>query len=137
MAGAPDPLTPTRQDDAVAGGLSAASGLGRIAIGLGLALAPDLALRALGFGRPSPATVAVSRLAGGRDVVLGALTLAALGDRDRLRSANIACAAVDAGDALTFAVALGDDRTREASLRGLAAAVPAALGGAWLAWRLR
>jgi hypothetical protein len=137
MSGAADPLIHRLQDDAVAGGFSAVSGVGRIAIGVGLAFAPDRALRTLGFAQPSPATVAVSRLAGGRDIVLGALTIAALGDRDRLRGANIACAAVDAGDALTFAAAAGNAGTRQAALRGLGAAVPAALAGAWVAWRLR
>lgn len=135
MAGAPDPLTHWRDGDGLAAGISAVSGVGRLAIGLALAFAPEPALRTLGF-EPSPATIAVSRLAGGRDIVLGALTLAALGDRERLRTASVATAAVDTGDALTFAASLGDPATRPAAIRGLGAAVPAAVGGAWLAWRL-
>lgn len=111
-------------------------GAGRIAIGVGLALAPRQALRALGFPDPSAATIAVSRLAGGRDVVVGALILAALDDPRRLREASLAAAAVDAGDTLTFASSLEDDELRQAALRGLAAAVPATLAGIWVASRL-
>lgn len=114
------------------------SALGRIAIGAGLALVPHRALRALGFDRPGPELVAVARLAGGRDIVLGAVTVAALGDARRLRAASLANAAVDAGDAATFAAALagGDPAVRTAGLRGIAAAVPATLGGLWVAGRL-
>lgn len=119
--------------------LALASGLGRLAIGAGLAVAPRAALAALGFRDPGPSTVAVARIAGGRDIALGAATLLALGDGERLRAASIANAAVDAGDTLTFAAALAarDDEVRDAALRGVAAAVPAALAGAWVALRLR
>lgn len=128
-------LNPTRPD--IIRAVSAASGLGRIAIGIGLALAPRLALRTLGFGEPSGETIVVSRLAGGRDIVVGALTIAALDDPRRLQRASLASAAVDAGDALTFVAALGEDGTRQAALRGLGAAVPATVAGLWVAWRLR
>jgi hypothetical protein len=119
--------------------LALASGLGRLAIGAGLAVAPGAALAALGFREHGPSTVAVARIAGGRDIALGAATLLALGDAERLRLASIANAAVDAGDTLTFAAALAarDDEVRGGALRGVAAAVPAALAGAWVALRLR
>jgi hypothetical protein len=136
MAAAADPLTHWREVDGLAAGFAGVSGLGRIAIGVGLAAAPQLALRTLGFRRPSSTTVAVSRLAGGRDLVLGALTLAAMGDRERLRTATLAAAAVDGGDALTFAACLGDSETRRAAMRGLSAAVPATVAGLWAARRL-
>jgi hypothetical protein len=114
------------------------SGLGRMAIGAALALAPERALSALGFTDVSPTAVAASRLAGGRDLVLGAVMMAAIDDPDRLRAASIANAAVDAGDAATFAAALAhDDGLRTAALRGLAAAVPATIAGLWVAVRLR
>jgi hypothetical protein len=132
MAGIPKSSTDARTPG-LPRAVSAATALGRLAIGVGLAFAPGLALRTLGFTKPSPQLVAVSRLAGGRDIVLGAVTLAALDDPPRLRGAVFANAAVDAGDALTFAVALRDGDTRQAALRGLAAAVPAALTGLWLA----
>jgi hypothetical protein len=116
-------------------GWSVASGLGRVAIGLGLLAAPERAARALGFEDVNPATVAVSRVAGVRDFVLGVATLAALEDRDRLRAATLANAVADAGDTLAFAGSLRTPERRAATL-GLAAAAPAALAGIWIAWRL-
>jgi hypothetical protein len=135
MAGA-DPPT-TRPDDGAFRLVSAGLAAGRIVIGIALAIAPRAALRALGFARPTATAVAVSRLAGGRDIVLGVAAAAAVDNPERLRAATLANAAVDAGDALTFAASLDDAETRRAALRGLAAAVPAALAGAWVAWRLR
>ncbi len=118
--------------------LTLVSGLGRMAIGAALALAPERALSALGFRDLSATAIAASRLAGGRDMVLGAVMMAAVDDPDRLRAASLANAAVDAGDAATFAAALAHgDEVRTAALRGLAAAVPAAVAGLWVAARLR
>jgi hypothetical protein len=97
--------------------------------------APEASLRALGFSEVSPATVAVTRIAGVRDLVLGGVTLATLRDRDRLRAATLANAAADAGDTLAFGVALGTPE-RTAGSRGMAAALPAAVAGLWTAWRL-
>lgn len=114
---------------------SLASGLGRVVIGLGLLAAPEMSARMLGFEEVNPATVAVSRVAGVRDFVLGIATLAALDDRDRLRAATLANAAADAGDTLAFGVALGTSERRAAVL-GLTAALPAAFAGIWTSWRL-
>ena len=108
---------------------------GRIGIGVGMVAAPERALRALGFNELSPATLAVGRIAGVRDLVLGVVTLAALEDRDRLRTATLANAIADAGDTLAFGLALGTSE-RTAGARGIAVALPAALAGAWTAWRL-
>ena len=116
-------------------GWSLASAAGRITIGIGMLAAPGRALRALGFNEVGPATTAVGRIAGVRDLVLGVVTLAALEDRDRLRTATLANAVADAGDALAFGVALGTAE-RTAGARGIAAALPAAIAGAWTAWRL-
>jgi hypothetical protein len=116
-------------------GWSLASGLGRVGFGIAMLAAPEWALQAMGFREPSPATVAVTRLAGGRDLVLGAVTLAGLQDRSRLRMATLANAAADAGDTLAFGVALGTEE-RAAGSRGLAAALPATVVGLWTAWRL-
>lgn len=116
-------------------GWSLVSGLGRVAFGIAMLAVPERALSAVGFKAVGPATVAVARVAGGRDLVLGAVTLAALDNRDRLRAATLANAAADAGDTLAFGVALGTAE-REAGLRGFAAALPAAIAGVWTAWRL-
>jgi hypothetical protein len=114
---------------------SLASAAARIVIGIGMIAAPEPALRALGFDEVGPATVAVGRIAGVRDLVLGLGTLAALEDRDRLRTATLANAVADAGDTLAFGVALRTSE-RTAGARGIAAALPAAVAGAWTAWRL-
>jgi len=115
--------------------ISLISSAGRAAIGLGLLTAPKPALRALGFSETTSATVTVGRIAGVRDLVLGLVTLAALENPQRLRLATFANAAADAGDALTFALAMGTEE-RTAGSRGIAAALPAALAGVWVAWRL-
>jgi hypothetical protein len=121
--------------DADVRGFSLLSATGRIAIGLGMLAAPEPALRALGFSDVDAATVTVARIAGIRDLVLGAFTLATLDDRDRLRTATIGNATADAGDSLAFAMAIRADE-RTAGLRGVATALPAALAGIWVIWRL-
>jgi hypothetical protein len=116
-------------------GFSLISAVGRIAIGLGMLAAPEPALRTLGFSEVNAATVAVARVAGIRDLVLGGLTLASLDDRHRLRTATIGNATADAGDSLAFAMAIRAEE-RTAGLRGVATALPASLAGLWVAWRL-
>jgi hypothetical protein len=106
-----------------------------MAIGAGLLVAPELSLRALGFSDVSPSTIAIARVAGIRDLVLGGVTLGALDDRERLLGATIANATADAGDAAAFALA-GRSGEAVAGLRGMAAAIPAALAGIWVARRL-
>jgi hypothetical protein len=117
-------------------GWSLASGLGRIGFGLAMLATPERAMGALGFSEVTPATTAVSRLAGIRDLVLGVVTMSALDDRRRLRAATLANAAADAGDTLAFTLALGSEE-RTAGSRGIAAALPATMLGLWTAWRLR
>jgi len=108
---------------------------GRIAIGAGIWLAPRPALRALGFGEPGPAAVTLARIAGTRDLVIGARQAAARG-RGEAHAATLAAALSDAGDTVAFAlaVAAGD---RLAGVRGIAAALPATIAGLWLARRLQ
>jgi Domain of unknown function (DUF4267) len=122
-------------DDPTVRAWSLASGLGRVAIGIAMVAAPEPALRALGFREVNPATAAISRVAGIRDLVLGVVTLAALEDRDRLRAVTVANAVADAGDTLAFGAVL-DGEEHAAGTRGLVTALPAAIAGAWTAWRL-
>jgi hypothetical protein len=116
-------------------GWSLVSGVGRIVFGLAMLGAPERALGLLGFNEVTPATTAVSRIAGIRDLVLGAVTLAALDHPDRLRAATLANASADAGDTAAFAFALGTEE-RTAGVRGIAAALPATAAGIWVSWRL-
>ena len=118
----------SRQD--FARGLGAA----RMAIGVGIWLAPRPAMRALGFDAGNPQVLALARAAGTRDLALGALALATAGKEEvapRMLALN---AAVDAGDALTFAIPLvrREDIDR-AALGGVVSATAASVLGAWLA----
>ena len=128
---APHPDRPARL---TAIGLAA----GRIAIGAGIWLAPQRSWKALGLGGTEGRALVLGRLAATRDLVLGAWTLAVLDDPERLRRVVGAVAAVDGADSVAFALALrAGPELRQAAVRGLAAAVPATLAGAWVASRLR
>lgn len=111
---------------------------GRIAIGIGAAGLTRPALRALGFPEPDGATVALARLAGGRDIALGLHGLSVRNDPAELRRSVLLGAAVDAGDAAAFTAALirgdGIDRTAAMNVPIAGAAV---LAGTWVAARLR
>ena len=109
---------------------------GRIAVGLGLWLAPGLAMRALGFAPPTAEALSIARVAGTRDIVLGAWQLSSTGDRADLARATTAVAACDAGDTLAFGALLAGGN-RRAGLRGVAAAAPATVAGILLARSLR
>ena len=112
--------------------------LGRLALGIGVATLTRPALRALGFPEPDGATVALARLAGGRDIALGLHGLAVRDDPVELRRSVLLGAAVDAGDTAAFATALvrrdGIDRTAAMNVPIAGAAV---LAGAWVASRIR
>lgn len=107
---------------------------GRIAIGVGAVFVTRPALKALGFAEVDAAGTALGRIAGGRDIALGLLALAARDDRKALRIAALAGAAVDASDAVTFGVAAKDPVARRAGIGGVVSGGAAALAGAW-AWR--
>jgi hypothetical protein len=107
---------------------------GRIAIGVGALFATRPALKVLGFGETDAVGLALGRVAGGRDIALGLLALAAHDDRKALRIAALAAAAVDAADAVTFGVAAKDPLARRAGIGGALSGSAAAIAGAW-AWR--
>ena len=108
---------------------------GRVALGTGALLATQPALRVLGFPDTDASGHALARLAGGRDLALGALTLAARNDTAALRALTLAGASLDAADALTLGLA--GQRNSELRLAGIGGVISgggAALAGAW-AWR--
>lgn len=107
-------------------------GLGRLAIGAGLWLAPRQAARALGFDELDSRGLVLGRLAGTRDFLLGLAQLSALGDPPRFQHVARAGMVADAADAIAFAAAISQGE-RVAGLRGLALAVPATVLGFWLA----
>jgi hypothetical protein len=116
-----------------------ALGLGalRIAVGVGALAATSPALRLVALEESDAGSRALARLAGSRDVALGALAVAAARDRRLLRAVALVNACVDAADAATFAMPLarreGLDR---AALLGVPSAVAASAAGFWLARRL-
>jgi hypothetical protein len=110
---------------------------GRLAIGLGALLAPRTALRATGMPPTGPESVVLARLAGGRDVTLAVLTLAARGSGAGLRRIGIAAAAADAADAVVFGFAGRRPEMRLAGVAGVLSGAGSAAAGAWALARLR
>jgi len=108
----------------------------RLAIGASTVLATRPALGALGFGETDISGRAMAKVIGARDLAMGALTVASRDDRQTLRAATLAAAALDAGDAVAFALATRDPETRRAGVGGLLAAGAAAGVGLWAARRL-
>lgn len=108
----------------------------RLAIGSSAFFATGPALRALGFGGTDAAGGALAKMLGARDLAMGAFVLSARDDRAALRTATLAAAALDAGDAVAFLLALRDPRTRRAGLSGIVTAGVAAGAGLWTARRL-
>ena len=104
---------------------------GRIAIGVGALLATRPALKVLGFDPTDTSARALARIAGGRDIALGLLTVAARDDRAALREATATAAAVDLGDAVCFAIAGRDPAAGRAAVQGILSGGAAALVGAW------
>jgi hypothetical protein len=109
---------------------------GRIAVGAGTLFATRPAIAALGFGETDSSGLALAKLAGGRDLALGAMTLALRNDRAALRTAALAGVALDGADALTFILATGDPETRRAGLAGMLSGSAAAIAGLWAYRRL-
>jgi hypothetical protein len=106
----------------------------RIGLGVGTLLATRPALRALGFKGADESSEALARLAGGRDLALGALTLLARNDPAAFRSLILAAAALDAADAFSLGLSIPKPQTRLAGIGGLISGGGAALAGLW-AWR--
>ncbi len=123
----PDPLARTAVL-AIAGG--------RIAIGVAALLATRPALKILGFEASDTSARALTRIAGGRDIALGLLTLAVRDDRARLRETAAVAAAVDLGDAICFGIAGRDPAAGRAAVQGILSGGAASAVGAWAVRRL-
>jgi len=110
----------------------------RIGIGVAAFALTRPALRLAGFSRPDGSTVALARLAGARDIALGAHALANRDDRRRLSGATALATAVDLGDAIAFGSALvGRDGIDRTALMNFPVAAAAVVAGSWSAARLR
>lgn len=106
----------------------------RVAIGTAIFLATGPALRAFGFGETNAAGRALARLGGGRDLAIGALTLAARNDRQALSTALLVSSACDLADAIALGISVRDPQTRKAGIGGIVSGGGAAVAGLW-AWR--
>jgi hypothetical protein len=111
-------------------------GAGRVAMGLGIFLATQPALRRMGFGATNASGEAVAKLGGGRDVVLGALTLAARDDREALRTTLLVSGACDVADAVAMGVSARRPETRAAGVGGVIAGAAGAAACLWARRRL-
>jgi len=132
-------LRRTRRDpDPIARAAAAGIGAIRIAIGVGMLAAPRASLGLMGFKDAEGPVIAIARLAGGRDLALGALALGALDDRERLRDVSCVSAGVDTADAASFAIALVRREGPDLGAGiGVITATQAAIAGAWITRRLR
>lgn len=106
----------------------------RVALGTAIFFATRPALRAGRFPEPGPTGVALAKLGGGRDIMIGALTLAAREDAERLRTVLLASNLCDLADAAAFAFAARDPQMRLPGLAGVLSGGAAATAGFW-AWR--
>jgi hypothetical protein len=109
---------------------------GRIAIGAGALLATRPALKVLGFEASDTSARALTRIAGGRDIALGLLTIAVRDDRARLLEIAAVAAAVDLGDAICFGIAGRDPAAGRAAVQGILSGGAATVVGAWAVRRL-
>jgi hypothetical protein len=123
-----------RRPDPRARQLALTLGGARLALGAGALFATRPTLKALLFGETDGVGRALAKLAGGRDLALGAMTLAVRDDVSSLRTITLAAAVLDAADALSFGLACRDGETRQAALGGIASGAGATIAGAW-AWR--
>jgi hypothetical protein len=107
---------------------------GRVGLGIGALFVTRPTLKALLFGETDAVGRALAKLAGGRDLALGLLTLAVRDDAAALRTITLAAAVLDAADATSLGLAARDGDTRVAGLGGVASGGAAALAGL-CAWR--
>ena len=109
-------------------------GASRLAMGLGIFFATQPALRALRFGSTDAQGEAMAKLGGGRDIAIGAMTLAASNDPTTLRTTILLSSACDLADAVALGVSARHPQTRKAGIGGIVSGGAAAVAGLW-AWR--
>jgi hypothetical protein len=109
----------------------------RTAIGIGIVLAPSPMLRSWGYPdqeRRSGSVKALLRVLGGRDAVLGLVTLATRESPAALRAMVTASAAIDTGDtAVSFGLAAMSSEARRPAIAWTLVGVPFSV----LGWRIR
>jgi len=106
----------------------------RVAMGVAIFLATRPALRVLGFGEANAGGEALAKLGGGRDIAIGALTLASRNDLQALRTTMLVSSACDLADAVALGMSARHPETRKAGIGGLLSGSGAAVAGLW-AWR--
>lgn len=109
-------------------------GASRVAMGVAIFFATPEALRTLKFGETDAPGQALAKLGGGRDIAIGALTLAARNDPPALRRTILISSACDVADAIALGVSARRPETRNAGLGGVVSGGAAAAAGFW-AWR--
>jgi len=109
-------------------------GASRVAMGVGIFLTTRPALRILGFGEANAGGEALAKLGGGRDMAIGALTLAARNDPEALRTTILVSSACDLADAVALGISARHRETRRAGIGGIVSGGAAAVAGLW-AWR--
>jgi hypothetical protein len=109
-------------------------GAGRIGLGVGALFATRPTLKLLAFGDTDAPGRALAKLAGGRDLALGLLTLSVRDEPAALRTVVLAAALLDAADAASLGLAAANPETRLAGIGGVASGGAAAIAGIW-AWR--
>jgi hypothetical protein len=114
--------------------LALAIGAGRLAMGLAILFATRPALRKMGFGTTDASGEALAKLGGGRDIALGAMTLASRNNRQALRTAILVSGACDAADAFSLGSTAHNPETRQAGIGGIVAGGGAAAACVW-AWQ--
>jgi hypothetical protein len=109
-------------------------GASRLAMGLGIFFATQPALRSLRFGTTDAQGEAMAKLGGGRDIAIGALTLAARNDPEALRTTILISSVCDLADAIALGISARRPETRQAGIGGILSGGGAAITGLW-AWR--
>jgi len=123
-----------RQTDPLGRQAALTLGGARVGLGIGALFFTRPTLKLLLFGETDGAGRALAKLAGGRDLALGLMTLAARDDAAMLRTLTLAAALLDGADAFSLGLSTGDEETRLAGLGGVASGGAAAIAGIW-AWR--